>query len=421
MRPLSSPDPASPSVFLSALERLERHVSMPRFFALLGVAIFFIAWNRGIALLYALFALWVGVVIISVIGARWMLRPASVVLNMPAEAVVGDTLTLSIVVTSALRPRKRLLVSMASPYPFAPAQSLFLSACGAGQLRQQRVSVTRRGVFGRNELSDVAVSCAYPLGLFSVTRKWDVAPAHITVFPRTYAVHQFALPSSSHRVSGEQDRPAASLGQELFREVREYRRGDNWRHIHWRSSARHGRLIVRQFDAIAAGESWIILDLNPANHAGKGENHSFERALEIAATIATHLIRSGQRCGLAGGLNSDGSLRLCLPPDGGATHLQAVLYALAAVKADSDADYVNVLGAMSVHYRLQQQWILFDHGIQRSRVPDFLRRAGSPLWFRFDTASFELIDASSLHELPVKRVGNEYWLARNSDFASVFL
>src|SRR6185437_3884778 len=138
-------------------------------------------------------------------------------------------------------------------------------------------------------------------------RRWPVEPVQVVVFPRVHPVARFDVGASSARLSGEVERPTPSLGQELFREVRDYRSGDNPRHIHWRSSAHHGRLIVKQFDAIATSETWIVLDLDSQVHAGTGERHSLEYAVELAATIASFLVRCGVRCGIAGGLREDGS------------------------------------------------------------------------------------------------------------------
>lgn len=415
----STPEASAESSVLGALGKLEQRLTLLHIFAVLGTALYLIAWNRGVVLLYALFALWMGVVFISLVGVRWMLRPASIKLELPDTASVGDRITICIEIRASVRPYRRFLLAMKSPYPFAPGQTLFLSECGTGLLRQQRLIATRRGVFA---LQDMQVTCAYPLGLFSLSRNWRLSPqTTITIYPRSYSVHRFVSNASSQRVNGEQDRTTVFLGQELFREVRDYRRGDNWRHIHWRSSARQQRLIVKQFDTIATAESWIVLDLNPANHAGQGEHHTFERMLEIAASLAMHLLRSGQRCGLAGGLKPDGDMRLCLPPNAGTAYLQAVLYALAEVEMDGTADYGTVLNALFKHNDRQQQWILFDHEMSGARLANLPMRDAATVWFHFDTASFTsdaTADSSVLHA--AKRIGNHYHVARHTDFENMF-
>src|SRR5713226_2794834 len=306
---------------VASLARLDRYFSLPLVFALLGAATFLAAWNRGIALIYALLALLVGAVVVSFAGVRWMLRAATIRLALPREAAVGDEIAAAVSIVPRARPYRRQLLELRSLFPFAPDQLLFLSVSKPGLPRSHRVRCARRGVFRVNE---APVTCAYPFGLWSTTRTWQVESGVIVVYPRTYPVTRFALPASSARSSGEFERPAPSVGQELFRETRDYRSGDNPRHIHWPSSARHGRPIVRQFDAIATSETWIVLDLDPDNHAGQGEDHSFERSVEIAASIAAHLIRSGLRCGIAGGLR-EGRPSLLLAPAAGGAHLQSAM------------------------------------------------------------------------------------------------
>ena len=179
--------------------------------------------------------------------------------------------------------------------------------------------------------------------------------------------------------------------------------------------------MVRQFDAIATSETWIVLDLNPSSHAGEGENHSFERAVEIAASIATCLIRTGLRCGLAGGLRANGTHQMLMPPAAGSAHLQALMNALAEVQADCSAEYAAVLAAMSVWRQRGQQWILFDHDGHRAHDSAFLRVTPAPLYFRFDTASFAASDHSQMQQQEApRRLPDGYSISRNSDLALLF-
>jgi len=401
--------------FSAALGWLERFVSMPLVFGALAAATFAIAWNRGIALIYALFAILAAVLVVSVLGPRAMLRAAALRFALPVESSVGEFISVGVALEPLRWPARRYFVNLAAPFPFAPGHDVFMSACGRGYARTQRVPCVRRGLF---ELREARASCAYPVGIFSAARTLPVNPVHITVFPRVHPVRRFPLPPGSARLSGELERPAPSVGQELFREVREYRSGDNPRHIHWRSSARHDRLMVKQFDAIATSETLIVLDLDEHSHDERGD--SFERAVEIAATLASHLIGHGQRCGVAGGAAEDEAPRLFLAPGAGATHLRAVLYALAAVQAGASSRYASVLSALAPQYRRGQQWILFDHGATRPALPFFLRGQPAPLWFRFDRASFAEEDDGARPPAPPARLADGFAIARDTDLSLLF-
>ena len=84
---MSTPQPSADGLPLSApiagLARVERYLSISLIFGFLAVAIFFMAWNRGIAMLYALFAVLAGAGLISLIGARLMLRRATLHFQLP--------------------------------------------------------------------------------------------------------------------------------------------------------------------------------------------------------------------------------------------------------------------------------------------------------------------------------------------------
>jgi len=320
-----------------------------------------------------------------------------------------------IAVEPGSRPAKRYFLKLDSPFPFAPTQAAFLSICGTGHRHEQHVRCTKRGVF---ELGEAAVSSAYPIGIFTSTRAWPVQPEHITVLPRIHPVKRFPLPPGSARNSGELERPSPSVGQELVREVREYRAGDNPRHIHWRSSARRDRLMVKQFDAIATSETWIVLDLDGRNHDER--NDSFECAVEIAATLASHLIGEGQRCGVAGGLSEAGAPTMFLPPKAGPTHLQATLHALAGVRPGVSAEYTEVLSAIAAHHRRGQQWVLFDHEPTRRPLPPFLRGNPVPLRFRFDMESFAESDPEGHAAAPPVRLADGFAIARGTDLSLLF-
>jgi uncharacterized protein (DUF58 family) len=87
--------------------------------------------------------------------------------------------------------------------------------------------------------------------------------------------------------------PRAGSGTELFG-VREYRPGDSLRRIHWRSSARHGELVVREYEPPGVQTLGIFCDPNPAG-AGVAD-----QVARIAASEAWDCIRSGGRVMLWG-------------------------------------------------------------------------------------------------------------------------
>jgi hypothetical protein len=82
--------------------------------------------------------------------------------------------------------------------------------------------------------------------------------------------------------------PRAGSGNELFG-IREYRPGDSLRRIHWRSSARHGELVVREYEPPGLQTLTILVDSSPATQ------EVADQIARIAASEAWDCIREGGR------------------------------------------------------------------------------------------------------------------------------
>ncbi|MCI9889228.1 DUF58 domain-containing protein [Micrococcales bacterium 31B] len=83
-----------------------------------------------------------------------------------------------------------------------------------------------------------------------------------------------------------------------FHALRDYVRGDDTRQVHWKSSARTGRLMVRQFEESRRSRVVIALDDHEAAYAKPDE---FELAISCAASVALETMRSGKRFSIFNG------------------------------------------------------------------------------------------------------------------------
>lgn len=77
--------------------------------------------------------------------------------------------------------------------------------------------------------------------------------------------------------------------------LREYRHGDDMRRVHWKSSARHGELMVRREEQTWDPVALVVLDSRAAAHAGTGPGSSLEWAVSAAASMAAWFIDHGYR------------------------------------------------------------------------------------------------------------------------------
>jgi uncharacterized protein (DUF58 family) len=87
--------------------------------------------------------------------------------------------------------------------------------------------------------------------------------------------------------------------------TREYRRGDDLRRVHWRSTARTGELMVRREEQPWDSRATVVLDTRVGAHRGEGPTASFEWAVSAAASIAMHLRQAGYKVRLVTGSGVD--------------------------------------------------------------------------------------------------------------------
>lgn len=144
---------------------------------------------------------------------------------------------------------------------------------------------------GRYELGPMTVRVGDPFGLVELTRAFRTTTP-LVVTPRTVALPGIAL-SGSLTGSGDQRPRAFAGGSAEDVTVREYRRGDDLRRVHWRSSARVGELMVRREEQPWQTRATVFLDNRAGAHRGEGAASSLETAVVAAASVALHLTGRG--------------------------------------------------------------------------------------------------------------------------------
>jgi uncharacterized protein (DUF58 family) len=145
---------------------------------------------------------------------------------------------------------------------------------------------TRRGVF---EEGSVTLSSGAPFGLVRSRRTKSIQTA-FTVVPRWVELSSFPIlePSSSpSEILHERARMGAG---EEYLGVREYRPGDPMRAVHWRTTARAGKLIVREYQQEIS--STVGLVLAGADH-GAGGDSSYEYLVSAAASVGVYALQTG--------------------------------------------------------------------------------------------------------------------------------
>jgi uncharacterized protein (DUF58 family) len=134
----------------------------------------------------------------------------------------------------------------------------------------------RRGVL---QVGPVSVVRGDPLGLFERVHRRD-DPVDLYVHPRTVSVDGQSLGF----LRDLEGLPATDLSPDdvSFHALREYQPGDDLRHVHWRSTARVGTIMVRQYEETRRSHFVIGLTRHPADYRTEDE---FELAVSIAGSL----------------------------------------------------------------------------------------------------------------------------------------
>ncbi|HEY3673669.1 MAG TPA: DUF58 domain-containing protein [Acidimicrobiia bacterium] len=156
-------------------------------------------------------------------------------------------------------------------------------AKGASIAKRYRLPTDRRAVI---DVGPIAITRADPLGLWRTRRRHgDIE--RLWVHPRTFVL--FGLPAGRTRSLDGQAADAVEHGSITFHALREYVVGDDLRHVHWKSSARVGSLMVREHVDTSLPQLTLLLDTRSSAY----DEESFETAIEAVASIAVTASRQG--------------------------------------------------------------------------------------------------------------------------------
>jgi len=146
-----------------------------------------------------------------------------------------------------------------------------------GRLEVRASLVPRR----RGVLSFAGVDLVRPdaFGL-AYGRKKVPLPDRLVVLPKRYRLPQVLLPAQRLLQPGGHALASSVGDSEEFLALREYRPGDSLRRVHWKSFARTGEPVVKEYETEFFERHALVLDT-----AAPAENEAFEEAVSIAASF----------------------------------------------------------------------------------------------------------------------------------------
>ena len=251
-------------------------------FSALTLAIGLVAVNTGHNLFYLVFALLLSAVIVSGLLSERVLRGIVVHRHMPSEVTARVPFAVLLEVRNPHRKKISYSLTVSDSGNFLPRRTLgYLSSLAPGESRSfpYLAQVETRGLYC---FGPVHLITRFPFGLFEKVRIIHLETNFIA-YPGLKGISQLsALASGRDRIGTKKWR----WGEEVLG-LRPALHEDDHRFIHWRTSARMGQLMVKEFVEEIEYPRPIFFD----NRGNEGER--FEQAVEVAASLLRHLVHSG--------------------------------------------------------------------------------------------------------------------------------
>ena len=259
-----------------------------------------------------------------------------------------------------------------------PRHSAGFVAYLPGNTRRRWTLRTPCTMRGRWLLGPVTVHSGDPFGIFKLERQAG-AVGEVLVYPATVEIPAFQLPAAE--LQGGQDIRTRTFNvTPNVSTIRQYVTGDSFNRIHWRSSARTGELMVKEFELDPTADVWIVLDLHERSQQFAGMERTVyydrrvgrgiqmaesteEYIVSAAASVARHLLNHNRSVGLLGW----GQHREVLAPEREARQLYKILESLAILRAHGTHPLAEVLAAESTQF-------------SRSSTVVIVTAALDPLW-----------------------------------------
>lgn len=192
----------------------------------------------------------------------------------------------------------------------------------------------RRGVY---TTGPVKVTTGDPFGLFRFSRRFgDKQP--LIVLPQAENLPYFWSPAAQLPGEGFIRRPTHYVTPNASG-VREYHPGDSYNRIHWKSTARLGRLMVKTFEMDPTSNIWVVLDMHGDVQRGAGDESTEEYGVRIATSIAYKYLQANRMLGLM----AHGGEAVQMEPARGGHQYSRILEALAIARATGDKPIAELL------------------------------------------------------------------------------
>ena len=259
----------------------------------LGGVVYLVAWLFGSEPLYPVGIGLVAAVGLSVVWVRLLAKPKDLRRFFATDTRLdGDDVPVRVALelSRGLRPSfvdGRELVDGLGEFP------LSFERTKGGYTATYTLERVPRGRYG---IESTRVVAGDPFG-FAVQQSTVHRGGSLLVFPRVVELGALFSETGSRVADGRRLLLRRQTGFD-FHSVREYEQGESLRRVHWPTTARRGKLMVKELEDAPRDEALVILDAQEGTVTGSGRHSSFEVAVQAAGSIARAHATRGQRAGM---------------------------------------------------------------------------------------------------------------------------
>lgn len=290
--------------------------------------------------LAALSLAWGLLLLLATLRARRPLDGISVRRDFYPSASENDTVAVDLVLESRRSVRMIEVTDRFGPALAAEQRMLEPGPLGPGLGRRLQYECFCSRQWGLYTVGPITITSTDPAGLFPASRVLPVAE-EFAVFPRIYPVNALSMLGARASLSPSESAAGRPGQSPLFLGVRDYRPGDDLRHVHWPASARRGALVSKVYEVDLTPYTTVLLDLDRRHRAGTGRKSTLEYVVRSAASVIGSAVSEGGFVQAAG----QGARTLHVPPGRGDGHFTLALYELLKAAQDGTAPFHEVVAA----------------------------------------------------------------------------
>jgi uncharacterized protein (DUF58 family) len=189
-------------------------------------------------------------------------------------------------------------------------------------------------------------------------RELPVDPASLARFGRLELLARLVVEGV---MAGLHKSPFKGVSVE-FAEHRQYGPGDEIRHIDWRAYGKTDRYYVKEYEEETNLRAHLVVDCSGSMAYAGGTPSKFERARQLAASIAYMMINQRDAVGLA---RFDATLRTVIPPRSAPGHFAVICQALEASSPRGEAPLSRTLHALAERIERRGLVVILSDGFDR--------------------------------------------------------